>query len=70
MLIDKLACFEFPGGTANAGDIRDSCLISGSPGEDLLEKEMQPSPVFLPGKFHGQKSLGLHTVHEVIKSQT
>ena len=25
--------------------------------EDPLEKEWQPTPVFLPGKFHGQKSL-------------
>ena len=25
--------------------------------EDLLEKKWQPTPVFLPGKFHGQKSL-------------
>ena len=25
--------------------------------EDLLEKEMQPTPVFLPGKSHGQRSL-------------
>ena len=25
--------------------------------EDPLEEEMQPSPVFLPGKSHGQKSL-------------
>ena len=25
--------------------------------EDPLEKEMQPSPVFLPGKSHGQRSL-------------
>ena len=25
--------------------------------EDLLEKEWQPTPVFLPGKFHGQGSL-------------
>ena len=25
--------------------------------EDPLEKEMQPTPVFLPGKFHGQRSL-------------
>ena len=25
--------------------------------EDPLEKEMQPSPVLLPGKFHGQRSL-------------
>ena len=58
MLIDRLACSEFSGGTANAGDIRDSGLISGSPGEDLLEKEMQPTPVFLPGEFRGQRSLG------------
>ena len=26
-------------------------------GEDPLEKEWQPTPVFLPGKFHGQRSL-------------
>ena len=31
--------------------------------EDPLEKEMQPTPVFLPGKFHGEgpgwsKSMG------------
>ena len=25
--------------------------------EDPLEKEMQPTPVPLPGKFHGQRSL-------------
>ena len=25
--------------------------------DDPLEKEMQPTPVFLPGKFHGQRSL-------------
>ena len=25
--------------------------------EDLLEKGMQPTPVFLPGEFHGQRSL-------------
>ena len=25
--------------------------------EDLLEEEMQPTPVFFPGKFHGQRSL-------------
>ena len=26
-------------------------------GEDTLEQEVQPTPVFLPGKFHGQRSL-------------
>ena len=25
--------------------------------DDPLEKEMQPTPVFLPGKFHGRRSL-------------
>ena len=25
--------------------------------EDLLEKEMAPTPVFLPGEFHGQRNL-------------
>ena len=25
--------------------------------EDPLEKKMQPTPVFLPGESHGQKSL-------------
>ena len=25
--------------------------------EDPLEKEMQPTPVFLPGEFHAQRSL-------------
>ena len=32
-------------------------------------KEWQPIPVFLPGEFHGQRSLA-GTVHGVIKSQT
>ena len=25
--------------------------------EDPLEKEMAPTPIFLPGKFHGWRSL-------------
>ena len=37
--------------------------------EDPLEKGMQPTAVFLPGKFHGQRSLAA-TVHGVAKSQT
>ena len=38
---------------ANAGD---AGLICGS-GEDPLEKGMATTPVFLPGKFHGGRSL-------------
>ena len=26
--------------------------------KDPLEEEWQPTPVFLPGEFHGQRSLG------------
>ena len=26
--------------------------------EDPLEKGMAPTPIFLPGEFHGQRSLG------------
>ena len=36
--------------------------------EDPLEKEWQPTPVFLPGEFHGQRSLG--TVCGVTQSWT
>ena len=39
----------------NAGDVRDR--IQSLDWEDLLEKGMQPTPVFLPGKSHGQRSL-------------
>ena len=48
----------FPGGSVvknlpvNAGDVGSSLGW-----EDPLEKEWQPTPVFLPGKFHGQRRL-------------
>ena len=31
-------------------------------GEDLLEEEMQPTPVFLPGQSHEQRSLVSYSV--------
>ena len=37
--------------------------------EDLLEREWLPTPVFLPGEFHGQKSLVGYMVYGVAKSQ-
>ena len=33
-------------------------------------REWQPTPVFLPGEFHGQKSLVGYTVQGVAKNQT
>ena len=48
----------------NSGDLGSIPGLGRSPGEGN-------TPVFLPGKSHGQKSLeGLGTVHEVAKSQT
>ena len=38
--------------------------------EDPLRKEWQPTPLFLPGESHGQRSLVGYTVHGVAKSQT
>ena len=41
---------------ANAGDIRDVCSIPGS-GRSPGGGHGQPTPVFLPEKSHGQRSL-------------
>ena len=46
---------------ANAGDARDAGMIPASERsrEDpwVGSKTWQPAPVFLPGKFHGQRNL-------------
>ena len=38
--------------------------------DNPLEKEWLPTLGFLPGEFHGQRSLAGYTVHGVTKSQT
>ena len=49
---------------ASAGDSRDTSSIpERSPGV----RKWQPTPVFLPRKFHGQKRLAGYTVHAVMK---
>ena len=54
------ANWGFPGGLvvknlpANAGDTGDAGKI---PGKSLWRRKRQPTPVFLPGNFHGQRSL-------------
>ena len=40
----------------NAGDIREASSMPGS-GRFPWRREWQPTPVFLPGEFHGQRSL-------------
>ena len=37
-------------------DLEETRVQSPGP-EDLLEEGMQPTPVFLPGEYHGQRSL-------------
>ena len=60
-----LAC-SFPGGAVvknlatSAGDTRDVGSIPGS-GRSPGEREWQHTPIFLPGEFHGQRSLMGHT---------
>ena len=60
---------SFPGGS----DGKSICLQCGRPGFDSWvgkipwRRKWQPTPVFLPGKSHGRRSLV--TVHGVAKSQ-
>ena len=62
----------FPGGTvvknlpASAGDSGDLGLIPGL-GKFPWSREWQSTPVFLPGKFHGQRAWWV-TVHGVTES--
>ena len=54
---------------ANARDIGELGLIPGL-GRFPRRREWLPTPVLLPGKFHGKSSLVGYTVHGVAKSQT
>ena len=38
--------------------------------EDPWRREWLPTPVFLPGEFHGQRSLKYYIVHGVTKCWT
>ena len=66
-----LGTMGFPGGSvgknlpANAGD---NSLIPGS-GRPPWRRKWQRTPIYLPGEFHGQRSL-VGSVHWVATSQT
>ena len=49
----------------SAGDLDSSWIRKIS-----WRRKWQPTPAFLPGKFHGQRSFWWATVHGVGKSQT
>ena len=51
-----------------AGEVRDVSSIPGS-GKIPWKRAWQLTPVFLPGKSHGQRSLVGYTVHGVTKSR-
>ena len=65
MIVDCGTLRGFPGGSvvkkllASAGDAGESIPGSGrSPGElEIRRSEWKPTPIFLPGESHGQRSL-------------
>ena len=62
----------FPSGSVNkesACNARDSGSIPG-PGRCPGEGEWCPTPEFLPGEFHGQRSLERASIHGIPKSGT
>ena len=54
-----------PAGTGDIGDVGSIPGSGRSPGVGNGN-----TPVFLPGKFHGQRSLAGYIVHGVTKNQT
>ena len=55
----QYTCIKLPGGSegkASAHNAEDLCLIPGS-GRFPWRRKWQPTPVFLPGESHGQRSL-------------
>ena len=48
---------------ANAGDMRDPGLTPGW-GEISWRKKWQSTPIFLPGEFHGQRSMECYSLWE------
>jgi len=50
-------------------DVYTLLYVKQIPTKNLWRREWQPTPVLLPGEFHGQRSLAA-TVHGLAKSQT
>ena len=60
MYMPRFACYLFPGGSASK---ESTCKAGGDQGSTpglgrfSWKRKWQPTPVFLPGKSHGQRSL-------------
>ena len=70
-LSEKNISWGFPGGASGKEPVckcrrRKRCKFDPWVRKEPLEEGMQPTPVFLPGKSHVQRS----TVHGVTKSRT
>ena len=54
-------CLGFPDGSMAKKSLQYKAMqetwVQSLGQEDLPDKEMEPTPVFLAGKFHGQRSL-------------
>ena len=55
--IPRIAILGFLDGSVVKNPHDNPEWVSSLGQEDILEKGMQPTPVFLPGKAHGQRSL-------------
>ena len=47
-----------------------ACNAGDAVGKIPWRQKWQPTPIFLPGEFHGQRGIWWATVHGVEKSQT
>ena len=52
-----LWCLVYHQKSENLPAIKETCVRSLGLGRFPWRRELQPTPVFLPGEFHGQKSL-------------
>ena len=69
-ICQSLWCGCFPGGSDGK---ESACMqeiqVQSQGGEGPWRRAWQPTPVFLPGESHGQRSLVGYGVHGVAKSQ-
>ena len=61
----------FPGGSEDKECLQCRRLVFDPwVGKISWRRKWHPTPVFLPGKFHEQRSLAGYTVHGLTKNQT
>ena len=62
MILSGKSVMDFPGGlVVKNSPAKQETQVWSWGQEDPLEKGMATTPVFLPGEFHGQRSLGVYS---------